>query len=163
MPLIASFKVQGHGLSVFRYPETILTEEKDSAGSARYYPQKLPRWTGEQRTVIRVSLGKLSVNQLQVVKRTNTPLKSLTNGVVDRLGVFWVVGSSPTSTIINFFRLSPCRTWKILSPVCPGKETAWILTGPPYIRPTCYPAVSGGESVIRLSLGKLSVNQLQVV
>ena len=34
----------------------------------------------------------------------------------------------------------------------------------PYIRPTCYPAVSGGESVIRLlSLGKLLVNLLQVV
>ena len=33
----------------------------------------------------------------------------------------------------------------------------------PYIRPTCYPAVSGGGSVIRLSLGKLLVNLLQVV
>ena len=33
----------------------------------------------------------------------------------------------------------------------------------PYIRPTCYPAVSGGESVTRLSLGKLLVNLLQVV
>ena len=30
-------------------------------------------------------------------------------------------------------------------------------------RPTCYPAVSGGEGVIRLSLGKLLVNLLQVV
>ena len=38
-----------------------------------------------------------------------------------------------------------------------------IDRGPPYIRPTCYPAVSGGESVIRLSLGKLLVNLLQVV
>ena len=37
--------------------------------------------------VKRLSLGKLLVNLLQVVKRTinNTPLKSLTNGVVDRL------------------------------------------------------------------------------
>ena len=33
----------------------------------------------------------------------------------------------------------------------------------PCIRPTCYPAVSGGESVIRLSLGKLLVNLLHVV
>ena len=33
----------------------------------------------------------------------------------------------------------------------------------PHIRPTCYPAVSGGESVVRLSLGKLLVNLLQVV
>ena len=33
----------------------------------------------------------------------------------------------------------------------------------PYIRPTWYPAVSGGESVIRLSLGKLLLaNLLQV-
>ena len=39
-----------------------------------------------------------------------------------------------------------------------------IDRGPPYIRPTCYPAVSGGESVIRLSLGKLLlVNLLHVV
>ena len=36
----------------------------------------------------------------------------------------------------------------------------------PYIRPTCYPAVSGGESVIRLILGKLllvNLSQVQVV
>ena len=33
----------------------------------------------------------------------------------------------------------------------------------PYIRLTCYPAVSGGASVIRLSLSKLLVNLLQVV
>ena len=33
----------------------------------------------------------------------------------------------------------------------------------PYIRPTYYPAVSGGEGVVRLSLGKLLVNLLQVV
>ena len=41
----------------------------------------------------------------------------------------------------------------------------YIDRGPPYIWPTCYPAVTGGESVVRLSLGKLRVliNQLQVV
>ena len=33
----------------------------------------------------------------------------------------------------------------------------------PYIRPTCYPAVSGEESVIRLSLGRKLVNLLPVV
>ena len=51
-------------------------------------------------------------------------------------------------------------------PGTPGNETAWINDRTqvrPYIRPTYYPAVSGGESVIRLSLGKLWVNQLQVV
>ena len=47
-------------------------------------------------SVRRLSSGKLLVNQLQVVKRTNTPLKSLTNGVVDRPWFFWVVGSIPT-------------------------------------------------------------------
>ena len=79
---------------------------------------------------------------------------------------FCVVGSNPTSTIINFFKLSPCRTWKIRSPVYPGNETAWIYWQVrPYIRPICYyPAVSGGGGVVRLSLGKLSlVNLLQVV
>ena len=54
--------------------------------------------------VIRLSLGKLLVNQLQVVKLTNTSLITLTNGVVGRTMGFWVVGSIPTSTIINFFR-----------------------------------------------------------
>ena len=38
-----------------------------------------------------------------------------------------------------------------------------ILTGPPYIRPTWYLAVSGGKSVIKLSLGKLLVDLLQMV
>ena len=42
--------------------------------------------------VIRLSWGKLLVNLLQVVKRTNTPLSSLTNGVVDGPWFFWVVG-----------------------------------------------------------------------
>ena len=60
--------------------------------------------------VVRLSLGKLLVNLLQVVKRTNIPPISLTNGVVDRPWFFGVVGSSLTSTIINFFRLAPCRT-----------------------------------------------------
>ena len=117
-------------------------------------------------SVIRLSLGKLLVNLLQVVKRTNTPLISLTNGVVDRP---WVCGSwvrSPHRMIHHnkLFQIFPWRTWKILSPVYPGNETAWVYWQVrPYIRPTCYPAVSGGESVIRLSLGKLLVNLLQVV
>ena len=34
----------------------------------------------------------------------------------------------------------------------------------PYIRPTGYPAVSGGKSIVKLSLGKLLlVNLLQVI
>ena len=57
----------------------------------------------EVRNVIRLSLGKLLVNQLKVVKRTNTPLNSLTNGVVGRPWVFgsWV-RSPPSTIIINF-------------------------------------------------------------
>ena len=52
--------------------------------------------------VIRLSLGKLLVNQLQVVKRTNTPLNSLTNIVVGRTWVFGSWVRSPPSTIISF-------------------------------------------------------------
>ena len=46
----------------------------------------------------------------------------------------------------------------------PPPETAGCQVRP-YNRPTCYPAVSGGGSVIRLSLGKLQalVNLSQVV
>ena len=116
------------------------------------------------KSVIRLSLGKLLVNLLQVVKQINTSLITLTNGVVDRPWVFWVVGSITTSTIINFFRLSSCRTWKILSPVSPENEKSWIndrsarISGRPAIPPS-----QAGESVIGLSLGKLLVNLLQVV
>ena len=47
-------------------------------------------------------MGELLVNLLQVVKRTNTPLISLTNGVVDRPWVFGSWVRSPPSTILNF-------------------------------------------------------------
>ena len=110
--------------------------------------------------VIRLSLGKLSVNQLQVVKRTNTPLFLNKWRRRQTMG-FWVVGSIPTSTIINFFRFSHGKLEKY-SPryTQEMKRLRYIWTGPP-VYP--YPAVSGGESVIRLSLGKLLVNLLQVV
>ena len=43
-------------------------------------------------------------------------------------------------------------------------RSAGMSGRPANVRPTCYPAVSGGEeSVVRLSLGKLLVNLLQVV
>ena len=42
-------------------------------------------------------------------------------------------------------------------------EPLGFLQVHPYIRPACYPAVSGVESVIRLRLGKLLVNLVQVV
>ena len=67
--------------------------------------------THTSRCVLRLRLGnKLLVNLLQVVKRTNTPLITLTNGVVDRPWVFvsWV--RFPPSTIINFLEFPhPCR------------------------------------------------------
>ena len=67
--------------------------------------------------------------------------------------------------ITFFFQTSPMSNLKnTLLPGIPRKLNGLdIDRGPPYIRPTCYTAVSGGESVIRISLGKLSVNQLQVV
>ena len=37
----------------------------------------------------------------------------------------WV--RAPHPPIINFFRFSPWQTWKILSRVYPGNETAWII------------------------------------
>ena len=52
----------------------------------------------------------LLVNLLQVVKRTNTPLITLTNGVVGRTMGFGVVGSIPTIHNNKLFRFSPCRT-----------------------------------------------------
>ena len=53
--------------------------------------------------VIRLSLGKLVVNLLQVVKRTNTPLiPSQMASSLQTMGC-WVVGSSPTSTIEETF------------------------------------------------------------
>ena len=77
---------------------------------------------------------------------------------------FWVVGSVPTIHNNKLFQTFPESNLKNTLPrVSPGNETAWILTGPPE-----YPADQlsrrlRGESVIRLSLGKLLVNLLQVV
>ena len=74
---------------------------------------------------------------------------------------FYVVGSNTTIHNNNKpLRLSPCLELKnTLSSVYPGNETAWILTRPRvYPADLLYPAASGGESVIRLSLGKLLVN-----
>ena len=70
-------------------------------------------------TVIRLCLGKLLVNQLQVVKRTNTPLISLTNGVVDRPWVFGSWVRSPPSTIIINFSDFPMSNLKNTLPGIP--------------------------------------------
>ena len=45
----------------------------------------------------------------------------------------------------------------------PTQGSAFGAGKRPYIRPTCYPAVSGAESVMTLSLGRQLVNLLQVV
>ena len=133
-------------------------------------PYIRPTWypaVSAGESVIRLSLGKLLVNLLQVVKRTNTPLITLTNGVVDRPWVFGSWVRSPPSTIINFSDFPPaCRTWKTLSLVSPGNETAWFWVNDRSARVSGRPAIppfQGGRSVIRLSWGKLLVNQLQVV
>ena len=51
----------------------------------------------------------------------------------------------------------------MLSPVYPGNETAWMLTGPPVYPADLLSRRFRGESIIRLSLGKLLVNLWQVV
>ena len=71
--------------------------------------------------VIRLSLGKLLVNLLQVVKRTNTPLNTLTNGVVDRPWVFWVVGSISTIRNNILFQIFPMSNLKNILPGIPRK------------------------------------------
>ena len=52
---------------------------------------------------------------------------------------------------------------KTLSPVYPGNETAWILTGPPVYPADLVSRRFRGKSVVKLSLGKLLVDLLQVV
>ena len=66
--------------------------------------------------VVRLGLGKLLVNLSQVVKRTNTPLITLKNGVVGRTMGFlgsWV--RIPPSAITLFFHGFPMSNLKMLS------------------------------------------------
>ena len=82
--------------------------------SMHHTPNKVPAIVHRRRVPRSgtwLSLGKLLVNLWQVVKRTNTLLSTLTNGVVSTdHGFFrsWV--QTPPSTGINFFTLSPYRT-----------------------------------------------------
>ena len=70
----------------------------------------------------------------------------------------------PPSTLwMNIFRFSPCRTWKHSPRYTREMKPLGYWQVHPYTRPTWYPAVSGGESVVRLSPGELVVNLLQVV
>ena len=84
--------------------------------------------------VIRLSLGKLLVNLWQVVKRTNYPTNTSTNGVVGRPWVFGSCVRSPPSTIIFFSDFPHVEVEKYSPRVSPGNETAWILKGPPVNR-----------------------------
>ena len=79
-------------------------------GTTRITENTSQRTINRHNFVIRLSLGKLLVNLLQVVKRTNTPTNFLTKGVVGRTMGFWVVGSIPTIHNNKLFRFSPCRT-----------------------------------------------------
>ena len=76
---------------------------------------------GLLQCVIRLSLGKslLLVNLLHMVKRTNTPLNSLTNGVVGRTCVLWVVGSSPHIHNNKLFQTFPMSNLKNTLPGMP--------------------------------------------
>ena len=68
--------------------------------------------------------------------------------------------------MINFFRLSPCMSnLKNTLPGIPRNNTAWIIDRSARTsgRPAIPPFQGGKKSVIRLSLGKLLVNLLQVV
>ena len=58
-----------------------------------FFPWGIPQLQSD--CVIRLSLGKLLVNLLQVVKRTNTPLISSTNSVVGRTMGFLGRGFDP--------------------------------------------------------------------
>ena len=104
-------------------------------------------------------MGKQLVNLLQVVKRTN----SFTNGVVDRQWVFGSWVRTPLSTTTNVYDFPHVELEKY-SPRCTHEmKPLGCLHVRPYIRPTCYPAVSGGEIVVRFRLGKQLVDLLQVV
>ena len=104
--------------------------------------EKINRWVWGGALLIRLSLGDLLLlvnDLLQVAKRTNTPLISLTNSVVGRIMFFLGRGfeshihhNKLFQTFSHLFdswhveleKYSPCE-------VSPGNETAWILTRPP--------------------------------
>ena len=71
--------------------------------------------------VIRLSLGKLLVNQLQVVKRTNTPLKSFNT-------------ARPPSRQVNTPFPSPAQLIRLL-PHSPGQAIIRRVECPPGNRP----------------------------
>ena len=77
--------------------------------------------------------------------------------------MFWdIVGLSPTSTVNKLFQNFPHVELEKYSPRYTQEMNrlgySARVSGPPAI-----PPFQGGESVIRLSLGKLLVNLLQVV
>ena len=104
--------------------------------------------------VIRLSLGKLLGYFWQVVERTNTPIvtsqmaSSTDHGFIGS----WV--RFPPSIVLNVYDFPHVELEKY-SPRYPQEmKPLGYLQVRPYIQPTCHPAVSGGESVIRLSFAK---------
>ena len=67
-------------------------------------------WQNPTKRVIRLSLGKLLVNLLQVARRANTPLISYQMASSTHHVFFGAWVQIPPSTVVNVFRLSPCRT-----------------------------------------------------
>ena len=113
---------------------------------------------------IRHSSGKLLVNLfLQVVKRTNTPLipqqmaSSTYHGFLGR-------GFKSNIHRNKLFHTFPMSNLKNTLPGIPGKCNRLDIDGSARIsgRPAISP-FQGGKVLVRLSLGKLLVNLLQVV
>ena len=76
--------------------------------------------------VIWLSLGKLLVNLLQVVKRTNTPLIPQQMASSAGHGFFgsWVQIPRPPYKLFRTFRMSNLKNTLL---VYPGNETSWII------------------------------------
>ena len=113
--------------------------------------------------VIRLSLGKLLVDLLQVVKRTNTPPIPQQMASSTDHGFVGVMSSNPTIHNSKLLQTCPMSNLKNALPGIPKKRNRLDIGRSARIsgRPTI-PPFQGGR-VIRLSLGKLSVNFLQVV
>ena len=122
---------------------------------------------GPQYTDMMFSLGKLLVNLLEVVERTNTPTNNLNKWRRRQEHFFldrWFESHIRHHT--KLFQTLPMSNLKRTLPGTskyPGNETPWILAGSLVYPADLLSRRFKGASVLRLSLGKLLVNLLQVV
>ena len=100
-----------------------------------------------QRSILRLSLGKLLVNHLQEVRRTNTPL--IPNKCRRRKTMFFLRrGFESHIYHKKLFQNFPMSNLKYIFPyMSPGNETAQILAGSPCIsdRPSIPPRFFWGR------------------